>query len=219
MTIPARRRLTFAAFAVSLALGAVHARSGFAAPPRPTILGVRSDLAADKVTITGTGFGVDTPQVTLGGIELVVDSSTDDTIVAALPAGVAGANHLLVVGSGNRSDSRTVWIPGEGIVTRNGIRIESTELDVNVIAGASRITVDHLGKVTIRASGDLEINAGGSLDLRGNAVSIRSGSGMTVNAGTALNLSSSTAVNANAPTVNVTGQGLVNVVGGVVRIN
>ena len=64
-----RRRLLAcaAAGALLVATGGLFARSGFAAPPRPTILGVRSDLVADTVTITGSGFGVDAPSVTLGG--------------------------------------------------------------------------------------------------------------------------------------------------------
>ena len=117
-----RRRLLACAAAGALLVttGGQLARSGYAAPPRPTILGVRADLVADTVTITGSGFGVEAPPVALGGVPLTVTSSTEDTIVAALPEGSAGGNHRLVVGAGNRSDTADVWIPGEGIVTRAG---------------------------------------------------------------------------------------------------
>jgi len=213
MTVFRRLLAGAAAGTLLFAAGGGFARSGFAAPPRPTILGVRADLVADTVTITGSGFGAEAPPVALGGVPLVVTSSSDDTLVAALPEGSAGANHRLVVGAGSRSDSADIWIPGEGIVTRGPIRIESTESDVMIVAGGSRVSIDASGRVTLRGTGLMEVHADGALDLRGgNTVSIRSGSSMTLNAGTVLNATS-------AAGTSVGSSAITSVTGSLVRLN
>jgi hypothetical protein len=156
-----------------------------AAPARPAIQGVKSDLVLDTLTVTGHGFG-DAAEVTLGGTPLVVASSTDDTIVAELPAGVSGMNHLLAVTAGSRSDTANVWIPGEGILTRGPILVESTESNVRVVAGGSRITVDPAGGVRIESTGPINLDAQGELRLKGNSVRIDSATSLRLNAGTTL---------------------------------
>jgi hypothetical protein len=161
-----------------------------AAPARPTILGVRSDLVLDTVTITGHGFG-DAPEVTLGSTALVVTSATDDTIVAQLPEGVAGANHLLAVASGNRADTAAIWIPGEGILTRGPILVESTESNVRVVAGGSRVTVDPAGGVKVESTGPITLDAQGELRLKGTSVRIDSATTLRLNAGTNLDVAAS----------------------------
>jgi hypothetical protein len=196
MTVLRRAGLTAAALAL-LAAAAARGPAGLAAPPRPSILAVRSDLVADTVTITGARFGTDAPPVALGGVPLVVISSSDDQIVAELPAGSSGANHRLVVGQGNRADSADVWIPGEGILTRGPIRIESTDSDVNVVAGGSRITISSNGRIQVAGAAAIEVTAGAALDLRGGTSATLRGTGAA----------------------NLTSSGTTTVTGSLVRIN
>jgi hypothetical protein len=228
MTDPRRAGLAAAALAL-IALAAARGPAGLAAPPpRPSILSVRADLVADTVTITGTGFGtVEAPPVSLGGVPLSVLSSDATTIVAELPAGSAGANHRLTVGSHNRSDSADIWIPGEGIVTRNPIRIESTDSDVSILAGGSRISIASNGRIQARGVGAIEVQGDGALDLRGGTAALRGATTASVNAGTVLNLNGTTDLNVAAPTVDVTSavgtnvlsSGVTTVTGSLVRIN
>ena len=213
MTILRRAALALAALALLAIAAGGHVPPGFAAPARPVILGATPDLAADTLTIHGRDLapGGAAPEVTLGGIPLGVASATDDTVVAELPPGVAGRNHLLVVGSGNRSASAAIWIPGEGIVTRAGIRIESTESDVRVIAGSSRITVDPGGGIRILTSGPLAFDSAGALTLRGNTVRIDSATSLRL-AAPAIDVVSS----GNA---NLSAGGTMNVTGALIRLN
>lgn len=214
MTILRRAAPALAALALLAIAAGGHAPSGLAAPGRAVILGATPDLAADTLTIHGRDLapGGEAPEVTLGGVALGVASATDDTVVAELPPGVAGRNHLLVVGSGNRSASAAVWIPGEGIVTRAGIRIESTESDVRVIAGSSRITVDPAGGIRIQASGPLALDSAGALTLRGSSVRIDSATTLRLGAAAAIDVVSS-------GTANVSAAGTVNVTGALIRLN
>ena len=205
-----------AGVAAALALAAVaagHVPAGLAAPPRPNILAVRSDLVADTVTITGTGFGAEAPAVSLGGAPLVVISSSDEQIVAELPAGSSGANHRLVVGAGSRADSADIWIPGEGIVTRGPIRIESTESDVQIVAGGSRISIASNGRILVTGAGAIDVMAGGALDLRGaTTAALRGGAGTTVSAGATLNMTGGASASLGS-------SGTTAVTGALVRIN
>jgi hypothetical protein len=209
-----RRRLLAcaAAGALLLAVGGGFARSGFAAPPRPTILGVRADLVQDTLTIVGSGFGNEVPAVQLGGVPLTVDFATDDTIVAHLPGGAAGGNHRLVVGTASRTDSADIWIPGEGIVTRSGIRIESTGSDVMIVAGASRVVVSPAGGIRIESTGPLAIDSQGALTLRGDSVRVDSATSLRLIAGTAFEATASGTARLNAA-------GTTTVSGSVVNLN
>ena len=175
-----------AAALVLLAVAAVRGPVSLAAPARPAILAVRANLVEDTVTITGTGFGQEAPPVSLGGVPLVVTSSSETELVAELPEGSAGANHRLVVGAHNRVDSADIWIPGEGIVTRGGIRIESTESDVRIVAGLSKVTVTPAGGIRIESNGPVALDSQGALTLRGNSVRIDSATSLKLNAGTSL---------------------------------
>jgi hypothetical protein len=212
MRIGHRRGLATAALALAFAAGQYPVvQSVLAAPTRPVILGVRSDLVNDTITITGRDFG-DAPAVTLGATPLVVTSAGDASIVAELPAGVSGMNHLLAVAAGNRSDQTTIWIPGEGILTRGPIAVESTESNVRIVAGTSRVTVDPAGGVQIDSAGPLTLNAGGALTLRGTSVRIDSATSIRLNAATSLDLSS------NA-TARLASGGVMTVTGSVIRLN
>jgi hypothetical protein len=212
MRIGNRRGLALAALALALAAGQYPAvQSVLAAPTRPVILGVRSDLVNDTITITGRDFG-DAPSVTLGGTPLVVNSAGDGSIVAALPAGVSGMNHLLEVSAGNRSDQTTVWIPGEGILTRGPIVVESTESNVRIVAGGSRVTVDPAGGVRVESAGALTVDAGGALTLRGTSVRIDSATSIRLNAATSLDLTSNS-------TAKLASAGVMTVAGSVIRLN
>lgn len=236
MTVLRRVAPAGAALCLLLAVAAGDVRTGLAAPPRPTILAAAPDLAAGTLTIHGHGLagGGTAPQVTLAGADLVVVSATDETVVAELPPGSAGRNHLLVVRSGNRSDSAAIWIPGEGIVTRGAIRIESTESDVRVIAGGSRVTVDPAGGIRIESTGPLDLRTSGALDLRGQSVTIRSATGLTLEAGlgmtakantmdveatSVMNLKAGGQMNLDAAVIDVAAQGTASVTGSLVRLN
>jgi IPT/TIG domain-containing protein len=213
MTAIRRRFLACAAAGALLAVtGGLSARSGFAAPPRPNILGVRADLVQDTVTIVGSGFGMEPPPVLLGGVPLTIDFADEDTIVAHLPGGAAGGNHRLVVGSGNRSDSADIWIPGEGIVTRSGIRIESTESDVMIVAGASRVVVSPTGGIRIESAGPLAIDSQGALTLRGTSVRVDSATSLRLLAGTSFEAVAS-------GTARLSAAGATTVSGAVVNLN
>ena len=209
------RRAVFAAGAAALALitAGIATRSGFAAPPRITILSAAPDLAARTLTIQGRGLvnGSEATTVTLGGVALEVTSATDETLIAELPEGVAGRNHLLAISAGNRAESTVIWIPGEGIVTRAGIRIESTESDVRILAGGARITVDPAGGVRIQSAGAIDVAAGGVLSLRGNSV--------TVDSATTLALRAPTIDVNGSGTTTVRASGTMTVTGSVIRLN
>ena len=214
MTALRRAALAAAAPCALLAvIAAGHVRTGLAAPRAATILSAVPDLAADTLTIHGRDLaaGGGAPEVTLGGVALTVTSASDETIVAELPPGAAGRNHLLVVGSGNRAASAAIWVPGEGIVTRGGILIQSMESDVRIVAGSSRVTVDPSGGVRIESAGPLTIDAQGALNLRGSSVRI--------DAATSLRLAAP-AIDVNASgTANVNAAGTMTVTGALVRIN
>jgi hypothetical protein len=228
MRVGYRRGVALAALALALAAGKdPAARTVLAAAARPAILGVRSDLVHDTITITGRGFG-DAPEVALGGTPLVVTSAADTSIVAELPAGVSGMNHLLEVATGNRSDQTTIWIPGEGILTRGPIVVESTESSVRIQAGASRVIVDPAGGVRVESAGPLTVDAGGALTLRGSSVRIDSATSLRMTSGSTMDLtagSSATLHSTAGLTVSSSGAATVSsaatmtINGALVRIN
>jgi hypothetical protein len=214
MSLSRRAALAGAALALLAAAAGGPLRSGFAAPRHPTILAAIPDLAAGTLTIEGRDLarGGEAPDVTLGGAALVVVSASEETVVAELPPDAAGRNHLLAVRTGgHRMDSAAIWIPGEGIVTRGGIRIESTESDVRILAGASRITVDPAGGILLQSAGPMTLDAQGALSLRGNSVRIDSA--------TSLRLAAPTIDLAASGNANVSAAGTMNVTGALIRLN
>ncbi len=72
----------------------------------PLVSSVVENSAATQITVSGVGFGAAKPQVTLSGVSLAVVSSSDTSITAAVPAGLAPGSYLLVV-----TNSRT-RLPG-----------------------------------------------------------------------------------------------------------
>ena len=102
------RRLSV--FALSLL-----AVSGLAAAQRihsPYILSITENTAGTQITINGNDFGVRTPKVTLDGTALTVVSSTDTSITANLPTGIAAGAYLLTVEEEGRredDDHRTAF--------------------------------------------------------------------------------------------------------------
>ena len=200
------------AAAAILVTSQVPLARAIAAPARPTILGARADLALGTLTIDGRGFGSGpAPEVSLGGTRLTVSSSTDDTLVAGLPPGLAPGSLLLVVGQGSRSDTFAATIPATDIVTASGIEIRSTASDVQIVAGSSLITVDPAGGVHIQSNGAIDVDAGGALNLSGNSVHITS-------AGT-LRLSAPSVDIAASGTANISASGTMNVTGSLIRLN
>lgn len=63
----------------------------------PVILNVTENTAGTQITITGTGFGPHTPTVYLSAGKLTVTASTDTSITANLPVGLAAGAYLLEV--------------------------------------------------------------------------------------------------------------------------
>lgn len=88
------------ALAIAVVCGLVPFVVTAAPPVQLVITGAEADLDGGTVTIVGMNFGDDVPSVTLGGIELVVQTSTSESIVAELPAGLAVGSYLLTVSRG-----------------------------------------------------------------------------------------------------------------------
>jgi IPT/TIG domain-containing protein len=81
-------------------LCAVHPALAAPGSPRLVIVSVTADVAAETVTIDGTGFGDGEPVVTFNGTPLTVLTATPNHIEATLPAGLAPGGYLLTVSRG-----------------------------------------------------------------------------------------------------------------------
>jgi hypothetical protein len=77
-------------------------------PHFPFIQNVTENTAGTQITIDGQGFGNRTPNVTLGGTSLTVATSSDASIVADLPAGIAAGAYLLVVSNTDHHDPHAI---------------------------------------------------------------------------------------------------------------
>jgi hypothetical protein len=86
-------RLVLFALALLAIPGLAAAQEGFF----PYILNVTENAAGTQITINGNGFGKKTPKVTLGATELTVVSSSESSITAALPSGIAAGAYLVIV--------------------------------------------------------------------------------------------------------------------------
>jgi hypothetical protein len=78
----------------------------------PYILSVTENSAGTQITINGADFGVRTPKVTLDGTALTVVSSTETSITANLPTGIAAGAYLLTAENEDRrwdDDHRTAF--------------------------------------------------------------------------------------------------------------
>jgi hypothetical protein len=78
----------------------------------PYILSVTENTGGTQITINGDKFGVKPPIVTLDGTALAVVSSTDTSITAQLPTGIAAGAYLLTVENKDRrgdDDHRTAF--------------------------------------------------------------------------------------------------------------
>jgi hypothetical protein len=71
----------------------------------PYILNVMENTAGTQITIHGNGFGERIPKVMLDGTALVVVSSTDTSITATLPAGIAAGAYLVTVENEEKHDN------------------------------------------------------------------------------------------------------------------
>jgi IPT/TIG domain len=90
---------------VSLFAPLLLAVSGLAAAQgihSPYILSVTENTAGTQITINGNEFGVRTPKVTLDGTALTVVSSTNASVTAKLPTGIAAGAYLLTVENEDR---------------------------------------------------------------------------------------------------------------------
>ena len=63
----------------------------------PYILNVTENTQGTAITIAGNGFGSNTPKVTLGSSDLTVTQSSETSITATLPAGIAAGAYLVTV--------------------------------------------------------------------------------------------------------------------------
>jgi hypothetical protein len=63
----------------------------------PFILNVTENAQGTQITIDGNGFGSRTPDVVLNGSALTVTASSDTSITATLPTGIAAGAYLLTV--------------------------------------------------------------------------------------------------------------------------
>lgn len=63
----------------------------------PIIVNVTENTAGTQITINGTGFGSEPPQVRLGTTELTVANHSQTGITANLPSGIAAGAYLLQV--------------------------------------------------------------------------------------------------------------------------
>jgi len=68
----------------------------------PVILNVTENVAGTQITINGTGFGPHTPTVHLASSQLTVAASSDTSITANLPTGLAPGAYLLEVGNSDK---------------------------------------------------------------------------------------------------------------------
>jgi len=68
----------------------------------PVILNVTENVAGTQITINGTGFGPHTPTVYLASSQLTVAASSDTSITANLPTGLAPGAYLLEVGNSDK---------------------------------------------------------------------------------------------------------------------
>jgi IPT/TIG domain len=85
-----------------LAVSALAAAQGIHSP---YILSVTENTAGTQITINGNQFGARSPKVTLDGTALTVVSSTETSITAKLPTGIAAGAYLLTVeDEGRRGD-------------------------------------------------------------------------------------------------------------------
>ncbi|MGB6721241.1 MAG: IPT/TIG domain-containing protein, partial [Terracidiphilus sp.] len=63
----------------------------------PIVANVTENTLGTQITINGTGFGTRVPKVSLGAAALTVTASTDTSITANLPTGIAPGAYLLTV--------------------------------------------------------------------------------------------------------------------------
>jgi hypothetical protein len=82
---------------IPLLLGIASAAAADDNDRPPVIVNVTENTAGTQITIDGHDFGTGTPKVYLGATALTVDSSTETTITAELPSGVAPGAYLLKV--------------------------------------------------------------------------------------------------------------------------
>lgn len=91
-----------ASLALAATVQAAGGRNGGVKPPAPTITSASIDPGQRLLTIKGRSFGRDTPpSVLLGDIALRVQQSTDNQILAELPAGMKKASYRLIVSAGS----------------------------------------------------------------------------------------------------------------------
>ena len=77
-------------------------------PPTPQLFAVDKPYVNDSgpLTIEGLGFGATAGQVTLDGTPITINSWTDQTIAATVPASIPAGPHQLLVTRGERTDHR-----------------------------------------------------------------------------------------------------------------
>ena len=67
----------------------------------PVISSVTENTAGTQITVNGTGFGGYSPVVTLGDTELTIAASSNTSITANLPSGIAAGTYRLSIQSDN----------------------------------------------------------------------------------------------------------------------
>ena len=67
----------------------------------PVISNVTENTAGTQITVNGTGFGGYSPVVTLGDTELTIAASSNTSITANLPSGIAAGTYRLSIQSDN----------------------------------------------------------------------------------------------------------------------
>jgi uncharacterized protein (DUF2345 family) len=80
----------------------------------------------------------------------------------------------------------TLAVDFENLETSTGIRVQSNEDGIQIIAGSSVIVIEPSGNIFIESVGDLSLYAGGSLILEGQNVTIASANDLNVEAGSTL---------------------------------
>lgn len=121
---------------------------------------------------------------------------------------VSKGNATLTVSQGNETHS----VQGTRSVTVN---------DAETHTNKANFSQDVSGNFTLQVTGDLTIKASGAVTIEaGTSLTVKSGTGLTAQAGTSLSLSGGTTMELKASaTGTVDGGGLLNVKGGMVKLN
>ena len=165
-------------FALSLVLVGQPANAGSG----PVILSVEVDFGFDEITIKGGNFkpGVVAPVVTLGGVPLVVSSSTDTTIVADCPLAppvtgtpfCADGDFLLKVKSvvyDEDGDDDTKSVAYDLTIGPTGFATDAELAALGVQVNANGAAIANLG-AQVNANGAAIANLGAQVNTNGAAI-------------------------------------------------